>query len=151
MSLVAASGLTLFAGLNVIPRKSFPSEYSHRLQRRHTLRLFGAWQDKLSSSGIAFSESSNQDFHSLPYAGEHPVVEKRFVVARSRWQPTASSPSLPKTRIQMSSVIPTPIFAKARNSKRSSASLDSAKSITPVRSRAPRLTRRALYHPALSR
>jgi len=88
MSLVADSGLALFAGLNVIPKKSFLSEYSHRLERRHTLRLLGAWQEKLSGSGIVTGESINLDFHSLPYAGEHPVVEKHFVAMRSRRQPS---------------------------------------------------------------
>jgi hypothetical protein len=86
MSLVADSGLALFAGLNVIPKKSFLSEYSHRLERRHTLRLLGAWQDRLSGSEIVNGESINLDFHSLPYGGEHPVVEKHFVAMRSRRQ-----------------------------------------------------------------
>ena len=88
MSLVADSGLALFAGLNTTPKKSFLSEYSHRIERRHTIRLLGAWQDKLSGSGIVGGESINLDFHSLPYAGEHPVVEKHFVAMRSRRQPS---------------------------------------------------------------
>ncbi len=88
MSLAADSGLALFAGLNVIPKKSFLSEYSHRLERRHTLRLLGAWQDKLAGSEIVTGESINLDFHSLPYGGEHPVVEKHFVAMRSRRQPS---------------------------------------------------------------
>ena len=88
MSLVADSGLALFAGLNSIPKKSFLSAYSHRLERSHTLRLLGAWQDKLSDSGIVTGESINLDFHSIPYAGEDPVVEKHFVAMRSRRQPS---------------------------------------------------------------
>lgn len=88
MSLAADSGLSLFAGLNTIPKKSFLSEYSHRLERRHTLRLLGAWQEKLSGDDIVTGESINLDFHSLPYAGEHPVVEKHFVAMRSRRQPS---------------------------------------------------------------
>jgi hypothetical protein len=88
MSLVADSGLALFAGLNAIPKRSFLSEYSHRLERRHTLRLLGAWQEKLSGSGIAAGESLNLDFHSIPYGGEHPVVERHFVAMRSRRQPS---------------------------------------------------------------
>jgi hypothetical protein len=47
MALAADEGLAVFAGLNAIPKKSFLSEYSHRLERRHTLRLLGAWQDRL--------------------------------------------------------------------------------------------------------
>ena len=88
MALAADPGLALFAGLNVIPKKSFLSEYSHRLERRHTLRLLGAWQDKLSGSELVTGESINLDFHSMPYAGEHPVVEKHYVAMRSRRQPS---------------------------------------------------------------
>jgi transposase len=88
MSLVADAGLALFAGLNAIPKKSFLSEYSHRLERRHTLRILGAWQEKLTGSDLVTGESINLDFHSLPYAGEHPTVEKHFVAMRSRRQPS---------------------------------------------------------------
>lgn len=88
MSLFADAGLALFAGLNAIPKKSFLSEYSHRLERRHTLRMLGAWQEKITGSGLVTGESINLDFHSLPYAGEHPTVEKHFVAMRSRRQPS---------------------------------------------------------------
>jgi len=88
MALVADQGLALFTGLNAIPKKSYLSEYSHRLERRHTLRLLGAWQDKLAGSELVAGESLNLDFHSMPYAGEHPVVEKHYVAMRSRRQPS---------------------------------------------------------------
>lgn len=88
MALAADEGLALFAGLNVIPKKSFLSEYSHRLERRHTLRLLGAWQDRSAGEGLVTGESLNLDFHSLPYAGEHPVVERHYVAMRSRRQPS---------------------------------------------------------------
>lgn len=88
MALAADQGLALFAGLNVIPKKSFLSEYSHRLERRHTLRLLGAWQDRFAGGGLVTGESLNLDFHSLPYAGEHPVVERHYVAMRSRRQPS---------------------------------------------------------------
>jgi len=88
MALVADDGLALFAGLNAIPKKSFLSEYSHRLERRHTLRLLGAWQDALAGEDLLTGESLNLDFHSVPYAGEHPIVEKHYVAMRSRRQPS---------------------------------------------------------------
>lgn len=88
MALAADPGLALFTGLNAIPKKSFLSEYSHRLARKHTLRLLGAWQDKLSETDPVTAESINLDFHSMPYAGEHPLVEKHYVAMRSRRQPS---------------------------------------------------------------
>src|SRR6202043_1914042 len=33
-------------------------------------------------------ESFNLDFHSVPYYGEHPVIERHYVSARSRRQPS---------------------------------------------------------------
>lgn len=88
MALAADPGLALFAGLNAIPTKSFLSEYSHRLERAHTLRLLAAWQDTLSATSLAPGDSINLDFHSVPYGGEHPVVEKHYVSMRSRRQPS---------------------------------------------------------------
>jgi len=88
MALAADPGLALFAGLNAIPKKSFLSEYSHQVARSHTLRLLGAWQDKLADGDLVTGESLNLDFHSMPYAGEHPVVEKHYVAMRSRRQPS---------------------------------------------------------------
>jgi hypothetical protein len=88
MSLVADEGLSLFAGFNTIPKKSFLSEYSHRLERRHTLRLLGSWQDQLADGDLVTGESLNLDFHSIPYGGEDPVVEKHYVAMRSRRQPS---------------------------------------------------------------
>lgn len=32
-------------------------------------------------------ESFNLDFHSVPYYGEHPVIERHYLSARSRCQP----------------------------------------------------------------
>jgi hypothetical protein len=88
MSLVADEGLALFAGLNVIPKKSYLSEYSHRINHSHTLRLLAAWQDALSGEGITDGESFNLDFHSVPYYGEDPMIERHYVSMRSRRQPS---------------------------------------------------------------
>jgi len=88
MALVADPGLALFAGLNAIPKKSYLSEYSHRIDRRHTLNLLGAWQDVLSGCALVSGDSINLDFHSIPYAGEHPIVQKHYVAMRSRRQPS---------------------------------------------------------------
>ena len=88
MALCADAGLALFTGLNAIPKKSFLSEYSHRIDRRRTLRLLGAWQDTLAGESLGTGASLNLDFHSMPFAGEHPVVEKHYVAMRSRRQPS---------------------------------------------------------------
>ena len=88
MALVADEGLGLFAGLNVSPKKSFLSEYSHRLDHARTLRLLAAWHAHLAGIDLFPGASFNLDFHSVPYYGAHPVVERHYVSARSRRQPS---------------------------------------------------------------
>jgi hypothetical protein len=88
MAVVADEGLGLFAGLNVSPKKSFLAEYSHRVDHARTLQLLGAWHEHLADTPLFVGDSFNLDFHSVPYYGEHPVVERHYVSARSRRQPS---------------------------------------------------------------
>jgi hypothetical protein len=88
MPLVADQGLALFAGLNAIPKRSYLSEYSHRIDHAHTTRLLGAWQESIAQTGLVDGSSFNLDFHSVPYFGEDPQVERHFVAMRSRRQPS---------------------------------------------------------------
>src|SRR3990172_4567183 len=88
MSVVADPGLAFFAGLNAIPKKSYLSEYSHRIDRAATTRVLAGWHDALAGDKLFTGESFNLDFHSLPYFGEHPTVEKHYVSMRSRRQPS---------------------------------------------------------------
>ena len=88
MALVADEGLALFAGLNAIPKKSYLSEYSSRIDPSKTTRLLAAWHDKVMGESLFAGDSFNLDFHSVPYYGEHPVIERHYVSARSRRQPS---------------------------------------------------------------
>lgn len=88
MALVADEGLGLFAGLNVSPKKSFLGEYSDRLDHARTLRLLAVWHERLAETALFGGASFNLDFHSVPYYGDHPVVERHYVSARSRRQPS---------------------------------------------------------------
>ena len=88
MALVADEGLALFSGLNVIPKKSYLSEYSSRVDPRRTQSLLSAWHEQIAGDELFSGDSFNLDFHSVPYYGEHPVVEKHFVSMRSRRQPS---------------------------------------------------------------
>ena len=86
MSLVTDPGLALFSGLNVTPKKSYLSEYSSRVHHAKTLALMSAWHEHVAGETLFPSRSFNLDFHSVPYFGEHPVVQRHFVSARSRRQ-----------------------------------------------------------------
>jgi len=86
-ALVADEGLALFSGLNATPKKSYLNEYSSRITPRQTDRLLAAWHDQLAGCQLLDGSSFNLDFHSVPYYGQDPIIEKHYVSARSRSQP----------------------------------------------------------------
>ena len=88
MALVADPGLALFCGLNAIPKKSYLCEYSSRLDQAHTTRLLAAWHRAVAKDALFAGDSFNLDFHSVPYYGEDPQVQRHYVSMRSRSQPS---------------------------------------------------------------
>jgi len=88
MALVADEGLALFCGLNAMPKKSFLSEYSSRITPQKVSRLLALWHAQLSGEKLFAGQSLNLDFHSVPYFGEHPIVESHYLSKRSRRQPS---------------------------------------------------------------
>lgn len=88
MALVADDGLALFCGLNAMPKKSYLAEYSCRIQATHTTKLLAAWHAQVAGDKLFAGSSFNLDFHSVPYYGEDPVVQKHYVPKRSRRQPS---------------------------------------------------------------
>jgi transposase len=88
MSLVTDEGLALFSGLNATPKKSYLSEYSSRIEPRKTTEVLAAWHAAVAGERLFAGESFNLDFHSVPYYGEHPVIERHYVSMRSRSQPS---------------------------------------------------------------
>jgi len=86
MALVADQGLALFCGLNAMPKKSFLSEYSSRITPNKVSRLLALWHGELAGDALLAAESLNLDFHSVPYFGDHPMVESHYLSKRSRRQ-----------------------------------------------------------------
>ena len=87
MALVADEGLGLFCGLDRIPKKSYLSEYSSRTTPKHTSALLGAWHTGVLAEQALFpTQSFDLDFHSVPYHGAHPSIERHYVSKRSRRQ-----------------------------------------------------------------
>jgi hypothetical protein len=75
-------GLGLFAGLNVLPKKSFATDYSYRTQRHQQEKLLGAWVKKLSPLLLPEAKSFSLDFHPIPYRGEQAVLENHYIPCR---------------------------------------------------------------------
>ncbi len=86
MSYVLDEGLALFAGLNVIPKRSFLTEYSCRIDPACYAVWMRRWFDALSACGLSRGKSFDLDFHTIPYHGDDALVEKHYVSKRSRRQ-----------------------------------------------------------------
>src|SRR3990170_2107331 len=86
MSYVLDEGLALFAGLNVIPKRSFLTEYSCRIDPASYPRLMRLWFDAVGGLGLSRGNSFDLDFHTIPFHGEDALMEKHYLTKRSRRQ-----------------------------------------------------------------
>ena len=86
MSSVFDAGLALWAGLNVIPKRAFLTEYSCRITPSSYPSLMKRWFDEVGKLGLERGVSFNLDFHTIPFHGEDALLEKHYVSKRSRRQ-----------------------------------------------------------------
>jgi hypothetical protein len=86
MDLVCDEGIALFAGLNVVPKRSYLAAYSSRVDRRANLRLLEAWSDEAHRVGLPRGGSFDLDFHTVPANSQEEPLERHYVSSRSRRQ-----------------------------------------------------------------
>ena len=86
MSAVLDEGLALFAGLNVVPKRSFLTEYSCRVESSCYPKLMRDWFETVGRLGLKWGASFDLDFHTIPFHGDDALVEKHYVSKRSRRQ-----------------------------------------------------------------
>ncbi len=86
MSSVLDQGLALFAGLNVIPKRSFLTEYSCRIAPTCYPELMRLWFDAIGRLGLPRGRSFDLDFHTIPFHGDDALIEKHYISKRSRRQ-----------------------------------------------------------------
>jgi transposase len=86
MSYVFDEGLALWAGLNVIPKQAFLTQYSCRVTPSSYPSLMKLWFDEVGKLGLERGVSFNLDFHTIPFHGEDALLEKHYVSKRSRRQ-----------------------------------------------------------------
>jgi hypothetical protein len=86
MDLVCDQGLALFAGLNVVPKRSYLASYSSRIDHRAVARLMSAWFDEARRAGLPRGDSLDVDFHSVPANTREEPLEKHYISSRSRAQ-----------------------------------------------------------------
>ncbi len=78
----------LFAGLNILPKKSFAADYSYRSNRAYQTQLLKAWIQQLSPLLLPQAQAFSLDFHPIAYRGEQAVLENHYIPTRG--QATAS-------------------------------------------------------------
>src|SRR5271157_4626219 len=86
MELVFDPAIALFAGLNVVPKRSYLAAYSSRVDHRTNLRLMDAWFEQIEGIGLPHGTSLDLDFHTVPANTATEPLEKHYVSSRSRRQ-----------------------------------------------------------------
>jgi hypothetical protein len=74
--------LGLFAGLNVLPKKSFATDYSYRTTRDNQLALLGRWVPALGALLFPEADTFSVDFHPIPYRGDATGLENHYLPLR---------------------------------------------------------------------
>ena len=74
--------LGLFAGLNVLPKKSFATDYSYRTQRSNQPQLLGSWIKRVAPVLLSEAKSFSLDFHPIPYRGDEALLENHYIPCR---------------------------------------------------------------------
>lgn len=79
-------GAGLFAGLNVLPKVTYATDYSYKTERAMSEKLVATLIAKplLGDPPLSF----NLDFHAIPFRGTEPDLEKHWVPMRNRALPT---------------------------------------------------------------
>jgi transposase len=79
-------GAGLFAGLNVLPKTTYATDYSYKTERAMTERLIAAVIAKtpLGDPPLSF----NLDFHAIPFRGAEPDLENHWAPMRNRALPS---------------------------------------------------------------
>jgi hypothetical protein len=86
MGLVNDEGIALFAGLNVVPKRSYLASYSSSVDDRGNDRLMAAWFKETSRAGLKHGDSFDLDFHTVPANTTAEPLEKHYISSRSRSQ-----------------------------------------------------------------
>jgi hypothetical protein len=74
--------LGLFAGLNVLPKKSFATDYSYRTGRDQQQSLLQGWIKALAPLMFPDASGFSLDFHPIPYRGEPSGLDRHYLPRR---------------------------------------------------------------------
>jgi hypothetical protein len=83
--------LGLFSGLNILPKKTFATDYSYRTQRQHQATLLRGWVKALAPVMFPDAAGFSLDFHPIPYRGEPSGLERHYLPRRGVAGPSVLS------------------------------------------------------------
>lgn len=83
--------LGLFAGLNILPKKSFATDYSYRTSRQHQQTLLKGWIRALSPLLFPQANSFSLDFHPIGHRGEHTGLDNHYQPRHGKAGPSVQS------------------------------------------------------------
>jgi hypothetical protein len=76
--------LGLFAGLNILPKKSYATAYSYRTGRDNQRALLAGWIRALSGLLFPQPEAFALDFHAIPYRGDDAGLDRHYLPRRGK-------------------------------------------------------------------
>jgi hypothetical protein len=80
--------LGLFAGLNIVPKSTFATDYSYRTVRAHQQQLLAGWISRLLPRLDPAPDAFSLDFHSIPHRGADNGLENHYVPMRGKAVPS---------------------------------------------------------------
>jgi hypothetical protein len=83
--------LGLFAGLNILPKKSFATDYSYRTGRDQQRALLQGWVRALAPVMFPDASGFSLDFHPIPYRGEPSGLDRHYLPRRGVAGPSVLS------------------------------------------------------------
>jgi hypothetical protein len=83
--------LGLFAGLNVLPKATFATDYSYRTQRCHQQQLLSGWISALAPLLFPRGKNFALDFHAIPFRGDPAALDNHFLPRRGKAGPSVLS------------------------------------------------------------
>ena len=83
--------LGLFAGLNVMPKTTFATDYSYRTQRHNQQQLLTGWITGLAPLLFSQGDTFSLDFHAIPFRGDPAALENHYLPRRGKAGPSVLS------------------------------------------------------------
>jgi hypothetical protein len=74
--------LGLFTGLNILPKKSYTTDYSYRTTRANQRALLAAWVRALGPLMFPEANTFSLDFHPIPSRGDPTALDQHYLPRR---------------------------------------------------------------------